>query len=102
MLHQENRHRSIVTTRQPERAGSGTPPPARRALSGERLLAQVHPWGEVLFEVRGGDPVFHMDFAVLDAAHVELDHRFVVLRADVFGALRMLERLLDLHTLERL
>src|SRR5262245_66087161 len=43
-----------------------------------------------------------MDLAVLDATHVEVDYRFVILRADIFGALRMLERFLDLHTLERL
>ena len=46
--------------------------------------------------------MLHVQLAVLDPAHDEVDHRLVVLGPDVLVALRVLEGLLHVHPLERL
>src|SRR4051812_45993723 len=60
------------------------------------------PDGHVLGELLLGDAALDLELAVLDPADVAVDDADVILLADQLVALRMGERVLHLHALERL
>ena len=77
---------------------------AQRALLifslAERFLREVETSGVKLLDRLSRNIVLHIDLAIFDLAHIEVDDCLVILRPDIFRALRMFDRFLDFHSFE--